>query len=109
MNQPMETPQNPPINPFPKRENVILAISNVIRWKMLKELSQGEARSVTELSKIGGCTYARGVKHLQLMRDTGVVVQGRGRLYQLPKQFLPQPGHAVVDFGHCVLRLDLGE
>jgi len=33
-------------------------------------------------------------------------VQGRGRLYNIPKQYLPSPGEAVVDYGHCLLRLD---
>jgi hypothetical protein len=35
-----------------------------------------------------------------------VVVSGRGHLYQIPKQYLPTPGQPVVDFGHCLLRLD---
>jgi hypothetical protein len=34
------------------------------------------------------------------------VVRGRGRVYQLARQYLPTPGQPVVDFGHCVLRLD---
>jgi hypothetical protein len=34
-----------------------------------------------------------------------VVVQGRGRLYQIQKHHLPTPGEPIVDFGHCLLRL----
>jgi hypothetical protein len=30
-------------------------------------------------------------------------------VYQLVRQYLPTPGQPVVDFGHCLLRLDAGE
>jgi hypothetical protein len=39
--------------------------------------------------------------------DAGVVLQGRGKLYRLAPGFQPQPGQRVLDFGHCVLRLDV--
>ena len=42
-----------------------------------------------------------------MLRRAGLVVQGRGRLYQVPKQYLPTPGQPIVDFGHCLLRLDV--
>jgi len=41
-----------------------------------------------------------------MLRRAGLVVQGCGRLYQVPKQYLPTPGQPVVDFGHCLLLLD---
>jgi hypothetical protein len=45
-------------------------------------------------------------KHLAVLRKAGAVVQGRGRLYQISPQHLIAPGERVVDFGHCLLRLD---
>jgi hypothetical protein len=45
-------------------------------------------------------------KHLAVLRKAGAVVQGRGRLYQIPPPHLPAPGERIVDFGHCLLRLD---
>jgi hypothetical protein len=41
-----------------------------------------------------------------VLRKAGLVAQGRGRLYQIPKPYLPAPGERIVDFGHCLLRLD---
>ena len=35
-----------------------------------------------------------------------MVVRARGRVYQLAPHHLPAPGQPVVDFGHCLLRLD---
>jgi len=40
------------------------------------------------------------------LREAGLAVHGRGKLYQLHKHHLPVPGQPVVDFGHCLLRLD---
>ena len=82
------------------------ALAHTARWKMLRELSAGEARSIDELAKVSGCAYANAARHLIVLRRAGLVVQGRGRLYQIPKQFLPAPGQPVVDYGHCRLRLD---
>ena len=85
------------------------ALGSPVRWKMLKELSGGEPRMVMELAKIIGCSRDAASKQLAVLRRAGAVVQGRGRLYSIPKQYLPQPGQPVVDFGHCLLRLDAGE
>ena len=81
-------------------------MSHTARWKMLKELTAGEARSIAELAAAGQCSYESAKKHLVVLARAGLVVQGRGRLYQIPRQYLPAPGDAVVDFGHCLLRLD---
>ena len=46
-------------------------------------------------------TVYRVLKERNLM-----TARGRGRLYQMAKQYLPTPGQLVVDCGHCLLRLD---
>jgi len=107
MNSDPETPKDALITPFPNLEKLVIVIGNLARWKMLRELSDGEARSTHELAKAGGCSYASALKHLSLMCDAGVAHKGRGKLYQLPKEFLSQPGN--VDFGHCLLRLNVGK
>ena len=73
---------------------------------MLQALAGGEARTIAELAAAGKCSYQSGVKHMVTLREAGVVVQGRGWLYQIPAQYLPQPGQPVVDYGHCLLRFD---
>ena len=92
--------------PLPGLKLLATALSHVTRWKMLKELSAGEARSIDEMAQAAGCTYANAARHLVVLRRAGLVVQGRGRLYQIPSQHLPAPSQAVVDYGHCLLRLD---
>lgn len=92
--------------PSPDLAQLARALGSLPRWRMLKELSCGEARSVTELAAVAGCSYQSAVKHLAILHVTGLAVRGRGKLYQIPKQFFPTPGQPVVDYGHCQLRLD---
>jgi len=106
MNSPAETTKATTIVPLPDLKLLIIALGHTSRWKMLKELSAGEPRSIDEMAKAGECRYGSAIKHLQVMVRAGLVAQGRGRLYQLARQYLPTPGVPVVDFGHCVLRLD---
>jgi predicted transcriptional regulator len=106
MNSTPET-SNPPLTaPSPDLAQLARALGSLPRWQMLKELSCGEARSVTELAAVAGCSYQSAVKHLAVLHATGLALRGRGKLYQIPKQFFPTPGQPVVDYGHCQLRLD---
>jgi len=92
--------------PSPDLAKLVHALGSLSRWKMLKELSCGEARTVSELGAVAGCSYQSAVKHLAVLREAGLAVRGRGKLYQLQKHHLPVPGQPFVDFGHCLLRLD---
>ena len=106
MNTTSEIP-NPALSaPLPDLAKLTSAIGSVPRWKMLKELTCGEVRTVSELGAVAGCSYQSAVKHLAVLREAGLAVHGRGKLYQLHKHHLPVPGQPVVDFGHCLLRLD---
>lgn len=100
------TPIPASVQPLPDRALLATALGNDVRWTILKELSGGEPRMVMELAKIIGSSRDATSKQLAVLRRAGAVVQGRGRLYSIPKQYLPQPGQPVVDFGHCLLRLD---
>lgn len=82
------------------------ALSHVARWKMLRELSLGEPREIAELATVADCSYDSAIKHLGVLLDAGLVIRGRGRVFQMQKQHLPFPGERIVDFGHCLLRLD---
>jgi hypothetical protein len=93
-------PQRPDI------DRLIAGLRHRSRWKMLKELCAGEPRTIAELAKVAGCSYDNASKHLFQLFRAGLVARGRGRVYEMPKQYLPTPGQPVVDYGHCLLRLD---
>jgi hypothetical protein len=94
---------------LPDLKQTLRAISQLSRWKMLKELTCGEPRLIAELAAVGGCSYESAVKHLVVLQKAGLLERGRGGVYQLVRHYLPAPGQPVVDFGHCLLRLDATE
>jgi hypothetical protein len=109
MNPDPASPNSPAAMPLPDMQKLVFVLGNFSRWRMLGELADGETRTIRELAGAGGCSYDAAIKHLGLMRDLGLVVQGRGSLYQLPAHFLPVPGRRHVDFGHCLIRFDAGK
>ena len=105
MNTASEAQKSAAVPPLPSLELLAKALGHDARWRILKELSLGEPRMVIELAKVAGCSPDMTSKHLAVLRKAGAVVQGRGRLYQIPKHHLPSPGESIVDYGHCLLRL----
>jgi DNA-binding transcriptional ArsR family regulator len=93
--------------PPPTCKCLAKALNHIARWRMLHELSLGEPREIGEMARIGGCSYDSGAKHLRVLLKHGLVTRGRGRLFQIEKHHLPSPGQRVIDFGHCLLRLDV--
>ncbi len=45
-------------------------------------------------------------KHVNLMRRNGALARRRGRLYTIAPAFRPAPGTNVLDFGHCLVRMN---
>jgi len=95
--------------PLPEPEAMIRAVGHPLRWRMLKALSNGEPQTIGELAAASGCFYDNAIRHLAILKKAGLVAQERGKLYQIPKRFLPTPGQPHVDYGHCLLRMDAGE
>jgi DNA-binding IclR family transcriptional regulator len=69
----------------------------------MRELAK-EALPVSELGRRTGRTATAMSKHMALMTELGVAQVGFGRLYSLTPAFRPVAG--IIDFGHCVVRLD---
>ena len=94
------------VQPLPNRALVLAAIANESRWIILKELAKGEPRMTIELARLIGSSPDATAKQMIMLRRAGLVEQVYGKLYTIPKKYLPVPGQPVVDFGHCLLRLD---
>ena len=94
------------VQPLPDRALLAAALGNHDRWLILKELAKGEPRMTIELARLIGSSPDATAKQMFMLRRAGLVEQLYGKLYTIPKKYLPQPGQPVVDFGHCLLRLD---
>lgn len=78
------------------------------RWRLLEELSKGGVFSVTELAKVAGLSQPAASLHMIRLREAGIVVQGKGRLYTLAPGVLAEGGGRELRMGICTLRFGGG-
>jgi predicted transcriptional regulator len=98
-----------PARPLLDHEKLLTAISHSGRWRMLRALCAGEAMTVTELADVIGCSVDMSSKHLKVLKGAGLVVQKSNRLYKLAPTHQLVPGEPLLDYGHCILRLDAAD
>lgn len=93
---------------------VLNAITDPMRYAVLRELADGSYPPVITLAKKLGCHPDQMGRHLQRMRKAGLLIRvnpgeeadQRAKYYQIPAAFrsgLPD-GTRVLDFGSVVLR-----
>lgn len=102
---PTQLPTPPAGTPL-NRDALMLALSLRTRWAILDVLSNGEGYGVADLEPILKTARSNISKQIMILKEAGIVTMGRGRLYYIASQFNPNPGSRVLDFGHCILRLD---
>ena len=78
MNSTLEAAKPATVTPLPDLKLLAGALGNPTRWRMLKELSLAEPRTVGELATAAGCNYDNAGRHLSVLRKAGLVTQGRG-------------------------------
>ncbi len=102
-----ETAKTTAATTLPELNKLAAALSHPVRWRILKELSNGQPHMVLEIARAVGCSADMTSKHVAKLHAAGLVVRAHAHLYQIPAQRLPTPGEATVDCGLCVLRLEL--
>lgn len=91
---------------LPDYEKPLNVISHSGRWRILRALCAGEGMTVTEIADDFGISVDMSSKHLKVLKDAGLIERKRNRLYTLATAYQLAPGEPLLDFGHCVLRLD---
>jgi len=104
---PQEPPALPP-TPIISLEDALSAIANPTRWRILAELAGGDQLMVAEIAERIGQSAAAISKHMAVLREARVVVQGRNRLYQLDPRLIADKSQRLVDLGWCLLRMNTG-
>ena len=87
---------------------LLSGIGSIVRWRILMALGKGEALPANVLAERARITPNAASKHLLLLRESGLLHRGYGRLYHIPKHFFTEDERAL-DFGAFVLRLDYPE
>ncbi len=86
-------------------DDILSAIGDINRWRILVELSKGEPLPVAELSRRIGRPANVLSKHIAQLREAGIVTRGFGNLYRIPADTLDIAAR-TVDIGPMLLRLD---
>jgi DNA-binding transcriptional ArsR family regulator len=105
----MSDPQTPTPLPSPTipLEKLAEVLSSTVRWRILRELANGDQLMVVELAERIRQSPDLTSKHMGILRTAGVVTQGRNRLYQIAPQFLADKTERLIDFGYCLLRMSI--
>jgi DNA-binding transcriptional ArsR family regulator len=106
----MSNPQAGPPIPFATipLADILGAIGNPARWNLLRELAGGDQLMVTELAERIGQSFDATSKHMAVLRTAGIAIQARNRLYSVAPQFIANKTERVLDFGYCLLRMNVG-
>ena len=86
-------------------EDIVRAVSDLTRWRILDELLKGEPLPISELAKRIGVPRVNISKHAACLFSVGLLRRGYGNLYSIPACYLV-PGQRALDFGAVLLRLD---
>lgn len=90
--------------PRPRKLAVLAALANPTRFRMVRELTDGRPRTITQLARVVRRDPDLISKHLDRLRAAGVLARQQGvdrrcQYFYLPGSFLTVPGR--IDFG-CV-------
>ena len=89
-------------------EAVLTCISSTTRWDILRELADGGSLMVSEIARRTGWGPAVVSKQLAILRNAGIVINPRGRLFEIAPQFVADKSQRLLDFGWCTLRMNVG-
>lgn len=104
----MPEPPSTAAAPTLRLETVLICISSTTRWEMLRELADGGSLMVSELARRTGWAARVISKHLALLRKAGIIINPRGRLFEIAPQFVADKSQRLLDFGWCTLRMNVG-
>jgi DNA-binding transcriptional ArsR family regulator len=98
----------PDQNPLPPLAAVQVALGSPSRWAILRELADGSSLMVSEVADRTGLGAGAASKLLHRLVDDGIVMNPRGRLFEIKPQFLADKANRIVDFGYCLVRFGVG-
>ena len=110
----MTLPFSPPAMsnpPAPRRlprhplKNLLFAIAEPTRWRILDELFKEPGLPIVEIARRLKAVPNTISKHVAVLRNLGIITHGYGYLYRIHTIYLV-PGQRALDLGAVVLRLD---
>jgi DNA-binding transcriptional ArsR family regulator len=105
MNEPSASSPGPDQPTTLKLEPLLKILGSIQAWKVLRTLADGSALLNNEIADRSGVPRSSVNELLLRLRDTGIVIAPRVKLYEIAPQFLADKTERVLDFGVCLLRL----
>jgi DNA-binding transcriptional ArsR family regulator len=99
----------PPSTPAIPLETFLEAITGVTRWNILRELADGGSLMVSELAQRLNCDPSVISRQITPLRQAGILIAPRNRLYEIAPQFLADKNERTLDFGWGLLRMNVGK
>ena len=97
---PVQAPTNIPLPDYAK---LLPILGSWQKWMILNELMK-EGQAAGDIARLLNTGVSGASKQMAGLVDAGLVVQGKGRVYQIAPAYRPKDGQRVLDFGHVVLR-----
>ena len=97
---PVQAPTNIPLPDYGKLLGIL---GSWQKWMILNELMK-EGQAAGDIASLLNTGVSGAVKHMTLLVDAGLVVQGKGRVYHIAPAYRRKEGEHFLDFGHAVLR-----
>ena len=97
---PVQAPTNIPLPDYGKLLGIL---GSWQKWMILNELMK-EGQAAGDIARLLNTGVSGASKQMAGLVDAGLVVQGKGRVYQIAPAYRPKDGQRVLDFGHAVLR-----
>ena len=89
--------------PIPDYAKLVPVLGSWQKWILVNELMK-EGQAAGDIARLLNTGVSGASKQMAGLVDAGLVVQGKGRVYQIAPAYRPKDGQRVLDFGHVVLR-----
>ena len=89
-------------------EPLLSILGSVQAWKVMRVLADGSSLLNNEIAERSALPNDTVRKLLIRLRHAGIVIAPRVKLYEIAPQFLADKTERVLDFGYCLLRMNVG-
>jgi hypothetical protein len=100
----MSTPSSKKTESIPTQK-FLSAVCSVTRWKIIAVILAEGPMGTKELAGKLRMNAPLVSKHIMVLRKSGILLAGRGRLNYLAENLRPAPGSNEIDFGQFLIRL----
>ena len=90
-----------------RRADLYVALGSWQSWRIMSYLATGDGfATISDIAPLIGSRGNAARKQLNRLVDVGILTRGRNKVYKLRAGVQPDRSVPVLDFGHCLIRLN---